>query len=138
MVNIQGLVHCSIPVTDLDTSTAFYSDLLGLPVVLKVPTMVFLGCGEEDVLILGKSENAKKPKSEDIYGVHYAFRVEEEDFWASIDYLREKGVEVFHQEDRKEGVFVGLSAYFHDPDGTILEIHVPNRKRESMWFKKAR
>jgi hypothetical protein len=32
------------------------------------------------------------------------------------------GVEVFHEEDRKRGVFVGRQFYIHDPDDTVIEI----------------
>ena len=32
-----------------------------------------------------------------------------------------KGVEVFEEEDRKKGVFVGRQFYIHDPDGSVIE-----------------
>jgi hypothetical protein len=30
-------------------------------------------------------------------------------------------VEVFEEEDRKKGVFVGRQFYIHDPDGAVIE-----------------
>ena len=35
--------------------------------------------------------------------------------------LPARGVEIFKQEDRREGVFVGRSAYIRDPDGNVIE-----------------
>jgi catechol 2,3-dioxygenase-like lactoylglutathione lyase family enzyme len=42
MVKTQGVVHFSLPVTDLECSAKFYSELLGMRVVQKTPRMVFL------------------------------------------------------------------------------------------------
>ena len=39
----------------------------------------------------------------------------------ALKYLAGKGVEVFKQEDRRAGVFVGRSAYIRDPDGNVIE-----------------
>ena len=36
-------------------------------------------------------------------------------------FLAAKGVEVFEEEDRKKGVFVGRQFYIRDPDGTVIE-----------------
>jgi catechol 2,3-dioxygenase-like lactoylglutathione lyase family enzyme len=46
--------------------------------------------------------------------------------------LRKNGVDVFHIEDRNEGVFWGKQAYFLDPDGNKLEIYAgPGAKKSS-------
>src|SRR5207302_8971027 len=39
----------------------------------------------------------------------------------ALDHLRAHGVEVTFEEDRQGGVVNGPRAYFHDPDGTVLE-----------------
>ena len=36
-------------------------------------------------------------------------------------FLASTGVEVFEEEDRKKGVFVGRQFYIRDPDGTVIE-----------------
>ncbi len=36
-------------------------------------------------------------------------------------FLAAKGVEVFEEEDRKTGVFIGRQFYIHDPDNTVIE-----------------
>ena len=53
--------------------------------------------------------------------VHHAFAVAHEDYPATLDHLRAKGVEITFEEDRQGGVVNGPRAYFHDPDGTVLE-----------------
>ena len=39
----------------------------------------------------------------------------------ALDHLRKNGVEITFEEDRQGGVVNGPRAYFHDPDGTVLE-----------------
>ena len=40
MVKTQGVVHFSLPVTDLERSAKFYAELLGMKIVQKTPRMV--------------------------------------------------------------------------------------------------
>jgi catechol 2,3-dioxygenase-like lactoylglutathione lyase family enzyme len=119
MIKTQGVVHFSLPVTDLERSARFY-ELLGMRIVQKTPRMVFLKCGD-DYLILGKV--ATVPESDPETPVHHAFRVAAEDFEPALEFLGQKGVKVLHVEDRRDGVFLGRQAYFFDPDGNKLEIH---------------
>ena len=57
MVQTQGVIHFSLPVTDLDRSAKFYHELLGMKIVQKTPRMVFLKTGE-DYFILAKEKAA--------------------------------------------------------------------------------
>ena len=54
-------------------------------------------------------------------GVHHAFIVGEAEFRPAVDNLRAKGVDVFFEEDRQNGIIDGPRAYFRDPDGNVLE-----------------
>ena len=123
MVKTQGVVHFSLPVTDLERSAKFYSELLGMKIVQKTPRMVFLKCGDDDYLILAKGNSPLKYDSPKDTPVHHAFKVAAEDFEPALEFLRQNGVEVFNVEDRQDGVFLGPQAYFLDPDGNKLEIH---------------
>ena len=122
MLKTHGVLHFSLPVTDLDRSRRFYEGLLGMKVVEQSARMVFLQTGD-DYLILAKGIESLKYDSPQSTPVHHAFKVKPEDFEPSIDELRKNGVEVFNIEDRNQGVFWGPQAYFLDPDGNKLEIY---------------
>ena len=122
MIKTQGVVHFTIPVSDLERSEKFYSEILGMRALRKNPQMVFLKCGN-DYLVLGKSKTPIKPNAEEETTIHHAFKVAQEDFDRSVEFLKQNGVKILHLEDRQDGTFQGRSAYFHDPDGNALEIH---------------
>lgn len=122
MIKTQGLVHFTIPVSDLTRSEKFYSQLLGMRVLRKNAHMVFLKCGD-DYLVLGKSKLPIQSNAEGETTIHHAFKVAPEDFDRSVEFLKQNGLEILHLEDRQDGTFQGKSAYFHDPDGNALEIH---------------
>lgn len=122
MIRTQGVVHFSLPVTDLERSAKFYSELLGMRIVQKTPRMVFLLCGD-DFLILAKGNSPLKYDSPADTPVHHAFKVAAEDFGPAMEFLKQNGIKVFNVEDRNDGVFLGPQAYFLDPDGNKLEIH---------------
>ena len=122
MLKTHGVLHFSLPVTDLDRSRKFYEELLGMKVVEQSARMVFLQTGD-DYIILAKGSEPLRYDSPQSTPVHHAFKVNREDFEPSIDELRKNGVEVFNIEDRNQGVFWGPQAYFLDPDGNKLEIY---------------
>jgi catechol 2,3-dioxygenase-like lactoylglutathione lyase family enzyme len=122
MLKTHGVLHFSLPVTDLDQSRRFYEELLGMKVIEQSPRMVFLQTGD-DYIILAKGKEPLKYDSAKNTPVHHAFKVTPEDFEPSIEFLRKSGVEVFNIENRNEGVFWGPQAYFLDPDGNKLEIY---------------
>jgi len=45
MLKTHGVLHFSLPVTDLDRSRKFYEGVLGMKVVEQSPRMVFLQSG---------------------------------------------------------------------------------------------
>jgi catechol 2,3-dioxygenase-like lactoylglutathione lyase family enzyme len=130
MLKTHGVLHFSLPVTDLDRSRYFYEQLLGMKVIEQSPRMVFLQTGD-DYLILAKGNEALKYDSSKSTPVHHAFKIEPEDFQPSIEFLRKNGVEVFNIENRNQGVFWGPQAYFLDPDGNKLEIYAGPGAKQS-------
>lgn len=47
MLKTQGVLHFSLPVTDLDRSRKFYEGLLGMKVIEQSPRMVFFENGRK-------------------------------------------------------------------------------------------
>jgi catechol 2,3-dioxygenase-like lactoylglutathione lyase family enzyme len=129
MIRTQGILHVTIPVGDLGRSRAFYTEILGLEFVAQAPQddphFVFLKSGP-DYVVLGRE--ASRGRFSDI--IHHAFMVDGDAYDATVRELKAKGVDVFREDERKEGVFTGRSAYFHDPDGNAIEvIHLTNRAK---------
>ena len=57
-LGIQNIGQISIIVHDLPRATAFYRDVLGLPLLFTVPGMAFFDCGGVR-LMLGRAETAE-------------------------------------------------------------------------------
>lgn len=121
MIKSEGVVHFTIPVTNLDRSEEFYTNILGLKKIYRNEHMVFVKSGS-DYLVLTLSEQPIAPNVGDKHEIHHAFRVNGTAFEAAKDFLATRGVRVFKEEDRRKGVFRGRSAYFHDPDRNVIEI----------------
>ena len=123
MVDIKGVAHFSIAVSDVEKSTAFYRDVVGCRHLTTVGggTMSFLDAGGV-CLILAKHDSPINTALDDHQGVHHAFMVDSDAYQAALDHLRANDVEVFFEEDRQGGVVNGPRAYFRDPDDTVLEI----------------
>lgn len=124
MIETKGVVHFTIPVSDLDRSEAFYREILGLETVMRAPepvNLLFMKSGE-DYVVLAKSKTPINPNLGDDRMVHHAFRVDIEKYEESRAFLDEKGVHIVHEEERHDGVFRGKQAHFHDPDRNVLEI----------------
>jgi len=120
-LKLQKLVHFTIPVKDLDRAEAFYTELLGFAKVRRSGHMCFLRCGG-DLFVLTLSEKPVDPNPPDHHEIHTAFLAKGADYDAALRTLSENGVRVFLEETRDRGTFEGRSAYFHDPDGNVLEV----------------
>lgn len=118
----RGVVHFSIPVSDLEASKKFYTELLGLTFVRFSPAyqMIFLTAGK-DYLILCKSETPIQPNPEGKRRVHHAFAIEPAAYDDAKTFLQTNGVPIFDEENRDSGTFPGRQFYIHDPDRNVIE-----------------
>jgi catechol 2,3-dioxygenase-like lactoylglutathione lyase family enzyme len=123
MPKIKGVAHFSIPVSDVDKSTKFYTEIVGCKFLSALPnkSITFLDAGGICVLLIKRPSPINKAPLEMSDGVHHAFMVDATDYQSALESLRANGVDIFFEEDRQGGVVNGPRAYFRDPDGTCLE-----------------
>ena len=128
-MRITGLHHVTLIASDLEATTAFYRDLLGLALVEQAtneddPDARHFWFGDADgsagTLLSFLEYPRLEPGRVGVGSTHHlALAVdsaEELDAWR--DYLRERGVQTTDVFDR--GRFRSL--YLRDPDGHILEL----------------
>jgi catechol 2,3-dioxygenase-like lactoylglutathione lyase family enzyme len=120
MPKTEGVLHFTIPVKNLDRAEKFYSETLGFEKVGRTDRIVFMRAGD-DFFNLTYSENPITLNAEGRHEIHSAFRVTPRTYEETLKLLPAKGIEIFKQEDRQQGVFVGRSAYIRDPDGNVIE-----------------
>ena len=87
-LGIQNIGQISIIVHDLARATAFYRDVLGLPLLFTVPNLAFFDCGGVR-LMLGPAET---PEFDHPSSILY-FRVP--DLHAAYQKLVERGAQIF-------------------------------------------
>ncbi|MFJ3338990.1 VOC family protein [Streptomyces sp. NPDC086766] len=124
--------HIGLNVTDLDRSLAFYRDVLGFALLAEGKEddrrYAYLGDGG-DSPVLTLWQQAREPYGAERAGLHHlAFTADSaERLRAYESALRAHGVDFAHEGvvAHREGSASG-GVFFHDPDGTRLEISVPS------------
>jgi len=114
MSTVTGLNHLTLAVSDLDRSTAFYSELLGFSVRMRGPSSAYLEAGTLWLALVLDSEVRRGPLPE--YS-HVAFSVAPPGLPLLADRLTRAGVTQWREPDDSD------SFYFVDPDGHKLELH---------------
>jgi lactoylglutathione lyase len=123
---VRGLFETHLTVADVPRSTAFYRDVVGLPLALDLPernaAFLWIGAPGQSMLGLwgiGTSVNSMR--------LHIAFDVSLDDVLAAPATLREHGVTPLSffgaatDEPSVIGWMPAAAIYFHDPDGHLLE-----------------
>ena len=124
---IRGLFETHLTVRDLDTSAAFYRDVVGLPLALHEPELgaAFFWIGASGQSMLGLWASGPAPV---ILSLHVAFAASLDDVVQAPSRLRRVGVTPlsFHGEETSEPSVIGwmpaAAVYFRDPDGHLLEL----------------
>jgi catechol 2,3-dioxygenase-like lactoylglutathione lyase family enzyme len=122
---LDGLLEVSLYVEDMDRSVAFYKTLLGFEIVASHERLRALGAGGHQVLLLfkrGASARLERGAHDASGQQHVAFAVPASDLDAWTARLREKGVAVEETVRWPRG---GVSVYFRDPDGHLIELATP-------------
>jgi catechol 2,3-dioxygenase-like lactoylglutathione lyase family enzyme len=118
-VQVTGVSELVLEVVDLEASEAFYSGVLGLPVVERWPDReaIWVMAGDRTRIGLWRPQVGLAGGRGGIH-VHFAMHIEEADYEAAVSLLRERGEAV--EEIAFDGA--GRAAYVTDPDGNVVEL----------------
>ncbi len=119
MIEIKGIGHFSIPVSDVEASVKFYSEVVGCRLIRGDKRQAFMDAGGTCIMLCRENPPVVKPDTTDL--VHQAFIVSSEQYKTIGEHLAKHGVEIMHEEDRQGGTVNGPRTYFRDPDGNRLE-----------------
>lgn len=116
-MDLAGLDHYAIFVTDLERSADWYRHVLGFHVLHKWTTTWMVGRGNMKVGLFLRPDAEPAPDTARAIK-HVAFLVDGDKFAAVQEELAHKGIEVQGPEDTG----IAYSSFFVDPDGHLLEI----------------
>lgn len=131
-IEILGLDHLVLRVSDVDRSIAFYAEVLGCPVERRIDELGLVQLRAGDSLIdlvdvaspLGKSGGgAADPQARNVD--HFALRLARFDESAIREHLARLGVEAGDTATRYGADGFGPSIYIRDPDGNTVELKGP-------------
>ena len=124
-VPVVGLFETHLTVADLARSSAFYRDVVGLPLALDLPERgaAFFWIGAPARAMLGLWSLGSAPLG---LALHVAFTASLEDVLGACDRLRSQGVTPLSfaavtDEPSVIGWMPAAAVYFRDPDGHLLE-----------------
>lgn len=119
---LQRVLETVLYYTDPDATERFYSDVLGMRLLSREPGRSLFYRAGESVFLLFNAEETLKGGHLPAHGatgpVHTCFQVDAADYEPWKAYLASRGVPII-QETRWS---TGLSFYFRDPAGNVLEI----------------
>ena len=117
-IQISAIGQIGVPVHDLDKSTAFYRDILGMKFIFQVPNMMsFFDCGGIRIMLAIPTSSEYDHPSSIIY-----YRVD--DIHSTFATLKERGVHFIqnpHSIGQMGNVDVWM-AFFKDVDSNTLAI----------------
>ena len=118
-VPVTGVSELVLEVVDLDAAEAFYSGVLGLPVVERWPDRdaIWVMAGDRTRIGLWKPQVGLAGGQGGLH-VHFAMHIAEDDYDEAVSLLRSREAEV--QEIAFDGA--GRAAYVTDPDGNVVEL----------------
>lgn len=126
-MNIKGINHVTVLVSEKDRAREFYTNVLGLEPI-NVGKSLWMKAGNQFIHV---SKNSGNPVS----GTFYHFAIEVDDSKTYIHDLIQKGVEVFDLDSNLQKVKVNTDLenktrqfFVNDPDGNIVEIIYTNNQ----------
>jgi catechol 2,3-dioxygenase-like lactoylglutathione lyase family enzyme len=120
-IPVTGVSELVLEVVDLEAAEAFYAGQLGLPVVDRWPDReaIWVMAGERTRIGLWRPQVGLEKGRGGLH-VHYAMHIAEADYDATIQGLRDKGLDV--REHAFQTRPHSRAAYVDDPDGNVVEL----------------
>lgn len=122
---LNGVLETALYVEELARSMAFYQSLFGFEAILSAERLCALSVeGRQVLLLFKKGASADLPVSaHDGSGQsHLAFAIAATELDAWEAWLVKNGVVIEEKRTWERG---GISLYFRDPDGHLLELATP-------------
>ena len=128
---LNGILETALFVEDLNTSSVFYEEVLGLEKVRSDEKGFIFVVTEAQLLLLikkGTTQNPKKttggviPACGASGSMHVAFAISDSDYDPWKSQLENSNVKILSEVEWDLG---GRSLYFHDPDGHLIELATP-------------
>lgn len=117
-MKLLQLNHVALHVADVEASSRFYRDVLGLKPIPR-PAFSFpgawfgIGADQELHLIGGRTDDTNSHNR----GNHWAMMIDDMDAWEAE--LKARGIEYLPRRTRPDGAF---QIYLIDPDGHYVEL----------------
>ena len=134
----SAILESAVYADDLDAAEDFYTRVMGLERIAKVPGRhVFFRCGDGVLLVFDPDETAKPPEPGAKLPVpphgargqgHLCFRATGDEIERWREHLKAHGVAIeadFHWPARGGEPSGGRSIYFRDPAGNSIEFAEP-------------
>jgi catechol 2,3-dioxygenase-like lactoylglutathione lyase family enzyme len=128
MLNVTGLDHIGLKVTDLDRSLRFYHDVLGLEIVhtsgphANGGRSATLRVGSQQLDVFYRPDFVSADRDKPVGMDHLCLTLGGESMEAVLDELRRQNVEVMWGPVTRHGT---TSVYVFDPDGIHVELRLP-------------
>ena len=125
MPSLDRVLETALYVDDLDRAVRFYSDVLQLRALVRDDRLCALdvGAGRSILLLFRRGASLQKSTPHDGTGpVHAAFAIPASELSYWEERLTAHKISI---EERTTWPRGGLSIYFRDPDGHLLELATP-------------
>ncbi len=128
------LLHTMLRVTNLETSIAFYSNVLGMQLLRKKDypegrfTLAFLGYGDESEHTAIELTHNWDTDHYDLGNAYGHIAIEVEDVYKACELIKSLGGNVVREAGPMKNTTSGtILAFVKDPDGYMIELLSPKR-----------
>jgi len=131
MLKVQGVMETAVYVDDLARAHRFYGEILQLDRMFEGDRLYAYDAGSKSVLLVFKrgatvddleTPGGTVPGHHSAGPAHFAFRIDAENYERWKLHVAARNVKIISEVKWPSG---GLSFYFNDPDGNVVEMATP-------------